>query len=246
MRVRPQVQALPRHFAASERLSSEHRSSAVHVVAGAVIDAEDRVLIAQRPPGKHLAGGWEFPGGKLRSGEDRRAALARELREEIGIEISTPRPLLRLRHTYPFGEVLLDVWVVRRYLGEPQALDGQALRWCTQTQLESTELLPADKPIVTALRLPERLTMASTSQYVVAESSDPTADGRLRGAFCTNLREAQTQVAAGADFLVLRGAASGNEIAALCDAVFVPVYVRSPGLEDAWALGASGIGEIGD
>jgi len=220
-------------------------SSAIHVVAGAVIDAADRVLIAQRPPGKHLAGGWEFPGGKLRPGENRRAALARELREEIGIEISTPRPLLRLRHTYPFGEVLLDVWVVRRYGGEPQALDGQALRWCTQTELESTELLPADKPIVAALRLPERLTQISNSHYRVADSSVRT-DGRLRGAWCKGLREAQAEIAAGADFLVLRGAASREEIAALCDAVWVPVYVQGYGLEEAWALGASGIGEIGD
>ena len=220
-------------------------SSAIHVVAGAVIDAADRVLIAQRPPGKHLAGGWEFPGGKLRPGENRRAALARELREEIGIEISTPRPLLRLRHTYPFGEVLLDVWVVRRYGGEPQALDGQALRWCTQTELESTELLPADKPIVAALRLPERLTQISNSHYRVADSSVRT-DGRLRGAWCKGLREAQAENAAGADFLVLRGAASGEEIAALCEMICVPVYVRGLGLEEAWALGASGIVEIDD
>jgi 8-oxo-dGTP diphosphatase len=225
-------------------LSSDRPSSAIHVVAGAVIDAEARVLIAQRPPGKHLAGGWEFPGGKLRPGEDHRAGLTRELREEIGIEIKTPRPLLRLRHSYPFGEVLLDVWVVRHYLGEPQALDGQALRWCTMSELESTELLPADKPVVAALRLPERLTQASRTHYTVADASVGTADGRLRGVFCASLREAEQAVAEGADFLVLRGAASHGEIAALCAAVFVPVYVRGLALEDAWALGASGISEI--
>ena len=227
-------------------MSSERLGPAIHVVAGAVIDAEDRVLIAQRPPGKHLAGGWEFPGGKLRSGEDRRAGLTRELREEIGIEIRTPRPLLRLLHTYPFGQVSLDVWVVRHYLGEPQALDGQALRWCTMSELESTELLPADKPVVAALRLPERLIQASTSHYTVADASVRTADGLLRGVFCTSLREAEQAVAAGADFLVLRGAASDGEISALCAAVSVPVYVRGLALEDAWALGASGIGEIAD
>jgi 8-oxo-dGTP diphosphatase len=227
-------------------LSSEHSSSAVHVVAGAVIDAEDQVLIAQRPPGKHLAGGWEFPGGKLRPGEDRRTGLARELREEIGIEISTPRPLLRLRHSYPFGQVLLDVWVVRHYLGEPQALDGQALRWCTQTELESTELLPADKPIIAALRLPERLTQASTSHYTVAAASVRTPDGRLGGAFCTGIADAKAEIAAGADFLVVRGVFPRAEISVLCEAVSVPVYVRGLALEVAWALGASGISEIGD
>jgi mutator protein MutT len=228
-------------------LSSERLGLAIHVVAGALIDAEDRVLIAQRPPGKHLAGGWEFPGGKLRAGEDRRAGLRRELREEIGIEISTPRPLLRLRHTYPFGQVSLDVWVVRHYLGEPRALDGQALRWCTQSELESAELLPADKPVVAALRLPERLIQASTSHYCLADGSALIPDGRLRGAFCTSLLEAQGAVAGGADFLVVRGAlvargaASYGEISALCAAVSVPVYVRGLALEDAWALGASGI-----
>jgi 8-oxo-dGTP diphosphatase len=227
-------------------LSSDKPRSAIHVVAGAVIDAEDRVLIAQRPPGKHLAGGWEFPGGKLRPNEDRRTGLTRELREEIGIEIETPRPLLRLRHTYPFGEVLLDVWVVRHYLGEAHALDGQALRWCTQSELESTELLPADAPVVAALRLPERLTQASTTHYRIADSPVRTRDGRLRGAFCTSIGEAKAQIAAGADFLVLRGAPSHAEISALCAAVAVPVYVRGLALEDAWALGASGIGEIAD
>jgi mutator protein MutT len=227
-------------------LSSDRPGSAIHVVAGAVIDAEDRVLIAQRPPGKHLAGGWEFPGGKLRPGEDRRVGLARELREEIGIEIRAPRPLLRLRHTYPFGQVSLDVWVVRHYLGEPQALDGQALRWCTMSELESTELLAADKPIVAALRLPERLTQASTSHYTLTDASVRNPDGRLRGVFCTSLREAEQAVAEGADFLVVRGVFLRAEISALCESVSVPVYVRGLALEDAWALGASGISEIAD
>jgi 8-oxo-dGTP diphosphatase len=124
-----------------------------HVVAAAVIDAAGRVLIAQRPLGKHLAGGWEFPGGKLEPGEDRSAGLARELREELGITLTgAPRPLIRVRHAYGYGEVLIDMWVVRQYSGEPRGLDGQALRWCTPEELESVELLPADAPIVAALR----------------------------------------------------------------------------------------------
>jgi len=95
----------------------------IHVVAAAVIDLRGRVLIAQRPAGKHLAGGWEFPGGKLEPGEDRRLGLARELREELGISIATPRPLIRVRHSYDYGDVLIDMWVVRRYSGEPRGLD---------------------------------------------------------------------------------------------------------------------------
>jgi 8-oxo-dGTP diphosphatase len=126
----------------------------IHVVAAAVTNAEGRVLIAQRPPGKVLAGSWEFPGGKVEAGETRVQALARELSEELGITLTgQPRPLMRLRHSYPFGDVLIDMWVVTRYRGEPVGLDGQALRWCTLEELETAEMLPADRPIVAALRL---------------------------------------------------------------------------------------------
>jgi 8-oxo-dGTP diphosphatase len=93
--------------------------AAVQVAVAVVIDRRGRVLIADRPADKHLAGAWEFPGGKIEPGETPREGLARELEEEIGIAIEHPRPLMRLRHAYPAGEVLLDVWVVRRYRGEP-------------------------------------------------------------------------------------------------------------------------------
>jgi len=210
-----------------------------------VIDGAGRVLIAQRPPGKHLAGGWEFPGGKLEPGEDRRAGLARELREEIGIDIETPRPLLRLRHTYPSGEVLLDIWVVRTYSGEPRGLDAQALRWVSQDELSVIELLPADAPIVAALRLPERLTQTSTPDYTIHDGSGAAPESRLRGALCATFPEA---VAAtdGADFIVLRDAMSRSELAAICELVAVPVYARGLDLSAAWALGATGTNEIKD
>ena len=104
-------------------MTANHPHPGRHVVAAAVTDRAGRVLIAQRLPGKHLAGGWEFPGGKLEPGEERRAGLARELREELGILIASPRPLIRVRHTYPYGEVLLDMWVVHDYRGEPRGLD---------------------------------------------------------------------------------------------------------------------------
>jgi 8-oxo-dGTP diphosphatase len=236
-------------------LSPDSPLPLVHVVAGVVIDATDRVLIAQRPRGKHLAGGWEFPGGKLEPGEERLAGLARELREELGIILATPRPLIRVRHTYPTREVLLDVWVVKRYSGEPRGLDGQALRWCAQDELAEANLLPADKPIVAALRLPERLTEASSPDYRVGAlnpSVHPDAgaqaahDARLRGVFCASAAEAVGAAGAGADFLVMRVALGDGELAALCDSVPVPVYVHGAGLEQAWELGASGIHEIND
>ncbi|HEX3603153.1 MAG TPA: NUDIX domain-containing protein [Steroidobacteraceae bacterium] len=217
-----------------------------HVVAAAVIDAAGRVLIAQRPLGKHLAGGWEFPGGKLEPGEDRRLGLARELREELGISIATPRPLIRVRHSYDYGDVLIDMWVVREYAGELKGLDGQALRWCTPDELETVELLPADGPIVAALRLPESLKQASTQAYVLRRSAEPDSAGRLCGVWCDGMADAMAASDAGADFLVLRGEFPHDDINVICELVPIPVYVPRLGLKQAWALGATGIVEAGE
>jgi mutator protein MutT len=226
-------------------LSPDTDRLATHVVAAAVTDASGRVLIAQRPPGRHLAGGWEFPGGKLERGEDRRSGLARELREELGITISTPRPLIRVRHTYDYGGVLIDMWVVRHYRGELSGLDGQALRWVSQEELEAVELLPADGPIVAALRLPERLTQASTAHYVVGALSGADGGGRLCGVWCAGIADAMAGSDAGADFLVLRNELAHAEIRSICELVAVPVYVKGVGMEEAWGLGATGSVEIG-
>ena len=122
------------------------------VVAAALYDAEGRVLIAQRPAGKHQAGRWEFPGGKVAPGEPEAAALARELREELGIEVTASRPFMRLEHTYPDRSVELSLWVVERFSGAPRALDGQQLRWVVPARLEHEDLLEADRPFVEALR----------------------------------------------------------------------------------------------
>jgi mutator protein MutT len=217
-----------------------------HVVAAAVTDLKGCVLITQRPPGKHLAGRWEFPGGKLEAGEDRRAGLVRELREELGITLSAPlRPLIRVRHTYDYGEVLIDMWVARQYSGEPRGLEGQGLRWCTQDELASVDLLPADGPIVAALRLPERLSETSTRDYVVGRSAEPDAAGRLRGVWCLGLADAMAASDAGADFLVLRNELPRAEIRSICELVPVPLYVPGLGLEEGWELGATGVAETG-
>jgi mutator protein MutT len=230
-------------------LTLDHPGRVIHVVAAAVIDRSGRVLIAQRPAGKTLAGAWEFPGGKLEPGEGRRQGLARELREEINIEIREPRPLLRLRHRYPTGEVLLDVWVVRRYRGEPQGLDGQELRWCSRSELPTADLLPADRPIIGALRLPERLRRVRTNFYRVGELSELRVGGPrdgaakhapLFGVWCQDADEGERAAAAGADFLVLREAVPASTLACICGAVAVPVFVRGIALTRAWGLGASG------
>jgi 8-oxo-dGTP diphosphatase len=125
----------------------------LHVVAGVLTDAAGRVLIAQRPPGKHLAGGWEFPGGKRDAGETREAALRREFVEELGVEVRCARPLIRYAHDYPERRVELDVWLITAHRGEPRGLEGQAIDWCAPEGLMAHDLLPADKPVVTALTL---------------------------------------------------------------------------------------------
>ena len=84
----------------------------IHVMAGAIADREGRILIAQRPRGRHMAGRWEFPGGKLANGEQPLEGLKRELAEELGVSVRAARPLIRLRHEYPDRRVLLDVWQV--------------------------------------------------------------------------------------------------------------------------------------
>jgi len=121
------------------------------VVAAALYDATGRVLIAQRPPGKHMAGRWEFPGGKVGAGEAEREALGRELAEELGIEVRAAEPLMRLTHTYADREVELSLWIVQRYRGVPAALDGQALKWVTPAQLACEDILEADRPFIAAL-----------------------------------------------------------------------------------------------
>jgi 8-oxo-dGTP diphosphatase len=124
----------------------------IHVVAGALFDARARVLIAQRPAGKHLAGEWEFPGGKLEAGEDRFEGLKRELREELGVEAIRATPLIAYEHRYAERTVLLDLWIVEEFSGIPQSLDAQSLQWVSLAELDTVGLLEADRSMVAALK----------------------------------------------------------------------------------------------
>jgi len=118
------------------------------VVAGLVFDDRGRVLIAQRPAGKALAGRWEFPGGKVDAGESAAAALMRELLEETGIRAGAAERVMLYAASYPDRVIWLDVWKVRDWSGEPQGLDGQALAWVLPSQLHQHDILEADAPIV--------------------------------------------------------------------------------------------------
>jgi len=121
------------------------------VVAGLVFDADGRVLIAQRPTGKALAGRWEFPGGKVAPGETAHVAIARELREEIGIEAGDAERLMYYAAVYPDRTIWLDVWVIKDWSGQPRGLDAQSLEWVAPSRLCEHDILEADAPIVAAL-----------------------------------------------------------------------------------------------
>ena len=128
----------------------------MRVMAGVLCDAQGRVLLAQRPPGKHLAGYWEFPGGKLEPGEHPQRALARELHEELGIHVDPTggTPLIRVPWRYGERDLLLDAWRFTRWQGSPLSLEGQALQWLLPSNVDLETLAPADRPILQALRLP--------------------------------------------------------------------------------------------
>lgn len=123
------------------------------VVAIALVDADNRVLIAQRPPGKALAGLWEFPGGKLDAGERPEAALIREVREELGIEVQEAclAPLTFASHAYPDFHLLMPLFACRRWDGLVQAREGQALKWVFARQLRDFPMPPADEPLIAPL-----------------------------------------------------------------------------------------------
>lgn len=126
----------------------------VLVSAVALIDVEGRVLLAQRPPGKSLAGLWEFPGGKVEPGETPEAALIRELHEELGIETwqSCLAPLTFASHGYEDFHLLMPVFACRRWQGVPQSREGQALKWVKSRDLADYPMPPADLPLIPILR----------------------------------------------------------------------------------------------
>ena len=126
----------------------------VLVVAVALIDSDGRVLLAQRPAGKSMAGLWEFPGGKVQPGEAPEAALIRELKEELDIDVTEAclAPLTFASHRYERFHLLMPLYVCRRWNGIVTPREGQALTWVRAQKLDRYEMPPADKPLVAALR----------------------------------------------------------------------------------------------
>lgn len=110
------------------------------------------MLIAERPPGKHLSGRWEFPGGKIDAGETEQEALERELAEELGIGFGAGQPLMHVAHDYDDRLVEISLWLVSGFSGEPRGLDGQALKWVFPDRLQDEDMLAADVPFIAALQ----------------------------------------------------------------------------------------------
>jgi 8-oxo-dGTP diphosphatase len=129
-------------------------ATVMHVMAGVLLDGTGRVLLAQRPAGKYLAGFWEFPGGKLEADETPLAALARELLEELGIHVRSAEALIRLPWRYGDRELLLDAWRVSSWRGEPRSLEAQPLQWLLPARVDPMILAPADRVILAELRGP--------------------------------------------------------------------------------------------
>ena len=125
----------------------------VLVVACALLDADDRILLAQRPEGKSMAGLWEFPGGKVEPGETPEDSLVRELHEELGISVKPAclAPLSFASHAYADFHLLMPLYVCRRFEGWPTAREGQALKWVRPRDLRTYPMPPADEPLVQAL-----------------------------------------------------------------------------------------------
>jgi len=124
------------------------------VSAAALIDPDGRILLAQRPEGKSMAGLWEFPGGKIEADETPESALIRELYEELGIETweSCLAPLTFASHTYEDFHLLMPLFACRKWNGVPMSREGQALRWVRPSQLRDYPMPPADVPLIPILR----------------------------------------------------------------------------------------------
>ncbi len=127
-------------------------ANVVHVAVGVILDDQGRVLLARRPVQVHQGGLWEFPGGKVDAGESVAEALARELTEELAIQVEATQPLLEIRHDYPDKSVLLDVWLVTAFEGDPRGNEGQPIEWAEVKQLADYEFPAANQAIVSALQ----------------------------------------------------------------------------------------------
>ncbi|MFC5577206.1 Nudix family hydrolase [Lysobacter niabensis] len=201
----------------------------IEVVAGVIRDRRGRILLARRTEGRDLAGLWEFPGGKHEPDETAEAALKRELREELGIEIEIGAPLIRVPQAYPHKRLCLDVHEIRAWRGSVRGLEGQALSWVPPHKLADYAMPPADIPVVAALMQPDR--------YLVTPepgADDETWLGALEQSLATGIRRVQLRAHSCEP---ARWRALAGQAVARCKAAGAQVLVNGD-LELARALGA--------
>lgn len=130
--------------------TAAHRTPPLLVSAAALINAQGAILISQRPQDKSHAGAWEFPGGKIEAGESAESALIRELKEELGIDVTASclAPCAFSTHDYTDFSVILLLFVCRKWQGRPQGREGQSLQWVAPPRLFDVDMLPADRPLL--------------------------------------------------------------------------------------------------
>jgi 8-oxo-dGTP diphosphatase len=129
----------------------------VHVAVAVIENGSGDMLIAKRPDHLHMGGFWEFPGGKVEADETALQALQREIQEEVALDVHAAEPLLQIPFQYPDKNVLLDVWCVKRYSGDVSGCEGQQVAWVPRSRLHAYQFPPANRAILTALQLSDRL-----------------------------------------------------------------------------------------
>jgi 8-oxo-dGTP diphosphatase len=161
----------------------------VDVAAAVILQADGQFLLARRPEGRAYAGYWEFPGGKIEAGEDARAALVRELHEELGIDVDEACPWLTRVYAYPETTVRLHFFRVRRWHGAPRAREGQELSWQTPNAPTVAPLLPANGPVLKALTLPAIYAITKADRLGVTEFMNRVQDALDGGVRLIQVRE---------------------------------------------------------
>ena len=171
-------------------------STPIHVVAAAISDQQGRILIAKRPDHLHKGGLWEFPGGKLEPGESIQHGLVRELDEELGIQPIESEPLICITHHYPECSIKLDIYRVTQFNGLPHGCEGQPIRWLLPEEMQM-ELFPeADRPVINALRLPDRYLITGADPGQPAQFLQRLEESLQSGIRLVQLRAHQLDVSA--------------------------------------------------